>query len=108
MRDEVEATLPRYIRFTGKRLLLDLLVSPGAQRSEVVGILGDRIKIKVKAPPEDGAANREVVRLLASSLDLSPRDIWLARGTSSRQKTVAISESVSVDMARLRGLGRQG
>ena len=55
---------------TGQGYLLRLTVVPGAQRTQVVGLYGDRLKIRLAAPPEKGAANRELIDFLARALDL--------------------------------------
>jgi uncharacterized protein (TIGR00251 family) len=62
---------------------------PGASRSGIAGVLGDRLKVRVASPPEGGKANREVVRLLAEWLDV--RDVEIVAGLSSAEKTVRIS-----------------
>jgi uncharacterized protein len=62
---------------------------PGASRSGIAGVLGDRLKVRVAAPPEGGKANREVVRLLGDWLDV--RDVEIVAGLSSAEKTVRIS-----------------
>ena len=46
-------------------VVLDLRVQPGAKRTEVAGMHGERVKIRLAAPPVDGAANDELVRFLA-------------------------------------------
>ena len=47
---------------------LTLHVQPGASRSELAGMHGDALKVRVAAPPVDGAANRELIRFLAAQL----------------------------------------
>jgi uncharacterized protein (TIGR00251 family) len=64
-------------------------VVPGASRSGIAGVLGDRLKIRVAAPPEGGRANRELVRLLGEWLGV--RDVEIVAGLSSAEKTVRIS-----------------
>jgi uncharacterized protein YggU (UPF0235/DUF167 family) len=49
---------------------LILKVVPGSSREEIVGWLGDSLKVKVKAPPETGRANEAVIALLADRLGL--------------------------------------
>jgi uncharacterized protein len=70
---------------------LQLRVSPGASRTEVVGRYGDAWKVRVTAPPEDGRANDAVVRLLADSLSLTPRDVEIVSGHTGRDKTVSLA-----------------
>ncbi len=77
---------------------LKLRVKPGAPRSRVVGPYGDRLKIDVAAPPEDGKANAALVAFLAERLGV-PRDrISVVRGGASRDKEVAVT-GLDVDEA---------
>lgn len=69
---------------------LALHVQPGAKKSEVTGWHGDRIKLRVHAPPVDGAANEAVIEFLASSLGLPRSQVRLVQGASSRSKLVEI------------------
>jgi uncharacterized protein YggU (UPF0235/DUF167 family) len=55
----------------------------------VVGVHADALRIRVTAPPEGGAANREVVRLLAAALGVRPRDVGSLRA-GARRKEVRI------------------
>ena len=78
---------------------LELRVQPGARRSEVVGELGDTLKVRVAAPANDGKANAELVRLLARQLDVPRRAVEVVRGAHSRTKTVRVTGVV--DLSRL-------
>ena len=69
---------------------LDVKVVPNASRDEVVGWLGDHLKVRVQAPPEAGRANARVLGLLAATLRIPESDIVLVRGGSSQRKTVEI------------------
>ena len=73
-------------------------MKPGAPRSRVVGPYGDRIKIDVAAPPEDGKANAELLSFLAKALGLPRSALSLVRGASSRDKEVAV-EGLDLDGA---------
>ena len=63
---------------------------PGASRSGIAGMHGDALRVRVTAPPEDGAANRDIVRVLASVLGVRPRDVVLEAGAVSRRKRVRV------------------
>jgi len=89
---------------TGQGYLLRLTVVPGASRTEVVGLHGDRLKIRVAAAPEKGAANRKLLEFLAERLGLPKKAVSLSAGAQSREKVVAI-QNLSPDLeARLESL----
>src|SRR5450759_2380390 len=75
---------------TGQGYMLRLTVVPGAQRTQVVGLYGDRLKVRLAAPPEKGSANRELIDFLARSLNLPKSSFKLTLGAQSRSKVVAV------------------
>lgn len=77
---------------------LEIKAVPNAPKSEVVGWLGEALKVKVHAPPEDGKANAELCDFLARRLGLPRHAVRLGRGASSRNKVVEI-EGMSRDQA---------
>lgn len=68
-----------------------LKVVPGSSRSAIAGWLGERLKVRVAAPPEAGKANEAVRRLLAGALGVPPRQVAIIAGESTPEKTVLIS-----------------
>jgi uncharacterized protein (TIGR00251 family) len=70
---------------------LNVKVVPGSSRDQIVGWLGDALKIKVMAPPEKGRANEAVVELLATTLGINADDIEVVSGRSSPSKVIAIT-----------------
>lgn len=66
-------------------------VVPASSRSQIVGWLGDALKIKVAARPEKGKANEEVVKLVAKTLGISPDAIDIESGHASPLKSIAIA-----------------
>ena len=69
---------------------LSIKVIPGSSRDEIVGWLGDALKIKVKAPLEAGKANVAVVTLLATTLNVDRRRISIASGHTHPNTVMAI------------------
>jgi uncharacterized protein (TIGR00251 family) len=69
---------------------LEIKAVPNARKSEVIGWLGDALKVKVHAPPEAGKANEELCAFLAGTLGLPKGSVRLARGASSRSKIIEI------------------
>jgi uncharacterized protein (TIGR00251 family) len=65
-------------------------VVPNAKRSEVVGLHGEAIKIKIQAPAMDGMANAALLEFVAEKLGIPIRQLALVAGQKSRDKMVAI------------------
>jgi len=80
--------LPPFARRLGADLELRLKVVPGASRAALAGTLGDRLKVRVAEPPEDGKANRAVVELLSDWL--GGASVELVTGHGSPLKTVRV------------------
>ena len=76
---------------TGDDVLLWIKAVPGASRDQVAGVLGERLKVRVSAPPEDGKANAAICRLLARSLGLRASQVSVETGHSSAEKTIRIA-----------------
>ncbi|MAD01675.1 MULTISPECIES: DUF167 family protein [Pseudomonas] len=71
-------------------LLLDCHLQPGAKRAEFAGQHGERLKIRISAPPVDGKANDALIRFLADAFAVSRQQVSLLSGQSSRQKRLRI------------------
>ena len=71
-------------------LVLTLHVQPGAKRTEVAGLHGGALKIRLAAPPVEGKANAALLRYLADAFAVPQRAVTLVHGETSRQKTVRI------------------
>ncbi|HEX6993930.1 MAG TPA: DUF167 domain-containing protein [Gammaproteobacteria bacterium] len=69
---------------------LSVKVVPRASRDEIVGWLGDRLKIKIAAPPQDGRANDALEAFLAKALGLPRRAVRVATGHGSSSKVVEV------------------
>ena len=74
---------------------------PNAPRSEVVGWLGDALKVKVHAPPVEGRANEALCEVLAEALGLPKRAVSVARGDTSTRKVVRI-DGLTLEQVRER------
>jgi len=66
-------------------------VQPGARRSEVAGLHGDRLKVRIAAPALDGRANAALVAFVAAALGIPKRSVSVAAGERSREKLLAVS-----------------
>ena len=74
-------------------------VQPRASRSEIIGQHGAALKVRLQAPPVDGAANEALVRLLAEALGVSQGSVRVVAGATSRSKTVEV-DGTTVDAVR--------
>lgn len=63
---------------------------PGARRDEIAGKLGDRLKVRVSAPPEGGKANEAICAVIAEALGIRPRDVVIISGHSRSEKTLEV------------------
>jgi uncharacterized protein (TIGR00251 family) len=75
-----------------KGLTFDIQVIPHASRTEIVGMQDGVLKIKVTAPPVEGAANEACIKLLAGELKLKKSQMEIFSGAKSRRKTVMIKD----------------
>jgi len=76
-------------------------VQPRAARTEVVGLYGGALKVRVASPPVDGAANQEVVRFLAQRLGIPRSRVELISGAGARRKSLLL-RGVSLQEVRHR------
>jgi uncharacterized protein (TIGR00251 family) len=86
-----------------RRHTLTLHVQPNARRSEVVGLHGEALKLRVAAPPAENRANAELIRFLSETLGVPKTAIIIRHGGSGRRKVVEISAGPEL-AARLGGL----
>jgi uncharacterized protein len=77
------------------RCILEIKAVPNAPRSEIIGWLGDALKVRLQAPPGEGKANAELCTFLAKQFGLTKRAVTIANGDTSRLKRVRI-EGLSV------------
>ncbi len=84
---------------TSQGYVLRLLVVPGASRTEVAGLHGDRLRVRVAAAPEKGAANKKLLDFLAKVLGVPKKTVSLTTGAQSREKVVAIETSLDLKIS---------
>jgi uncharacterized protein (TIGR00251 family) len=88
--------------------ILSLNIQPRAKRTEVVGRHDNTIKIRLRAPPVDGAANRELISFISSRLGISRSAIAIVSGRTSRRKRVSIQGVSEPQALHALGLGDAG
>lgn len=75
----------------GDGVLISIKAVPGAKRDEVSGMLGDRVKIRVSAPPEGGKANSAICRVVAEKLGVRDRQVEIVSGHTNPEKVVRVT-----------------
>lgn len=88
------------IQETKTGVILHVRAAPKAAQSKFMGLHGDAVKIAVKAPPVDGAANEELIRFLAKSLGIAKSRIEVVRGESSRTKQILLQNAQTNDIEK--------
>jgi uncharacterized protein (TIGR00251 family) len=89
---------------TPEGVRLRLRVQPRASVTEIAGLHGNEIRIRVAAPPVDGAANEALVRFLAERLDVGRSAVTVTSGSGARSKTVIVTGLTPEQAARRLGL----
>ena len=90
--------IPAWLRQTPAGVELLVYVQPRASRDQVVGVQGDELKVRLAAPPVDGAANAACRAFFAKLCRLPQSQVSLVTGETSRHKRLLLA---GVDVARV-------
>lgn len=74
----------------GSDWLVDVRVQPRASRTEFAGLFGERLKVRLQAPPVDGRANAALLEFLAAACGLPKSRVSLDAGQTGRDKRVRL------------------
>lgn len=88
-----------WLRDDGDALMLTLHIQPAAKKTQVVGVHGDALKIRLAAPPVDGKANAALIKFIAAQLGVSKNSVTLISGDTARAKRLRIA-GVDATVAR--------
>lgn len=72
-------------------MIFDVRVVPRASKSEIIGEHDGALKVRIASPPVDGAANLELIRVLAKKLGVSRNDIEIISGGTSKNKRIRVT-----------------
>lgn len=75
---------------TGSGVRIKVKVQPRSSKKEIFGTVGDVLKVKLTAPPVDGAANEQLIEVIAEATGTRKSDISIVSGLSARTKIVEI------------------
>jgi uncharacterized protein len=85
----------------GDGALIEIRVIPRAGKSAVAGTRGGALLVRLNAPPVEGAANAELIALLAATLGVAKRSVEIVAGERSRGKRVRITGRTAVEVERI-------
>jgi uncharacterized protein (TIGR00251 family) len=77
-------------RRTKNGIALDVKVEPRSSRKGISGVMGNIVKVKLTAPPVEGAANEQLIEVLSEAMGIRKSSIRIAKGSSSKNKVVEI------------------
>jgi uncharacterized protein (TIGR00251 family) len=83
-------------RHDGRDLVLEVRVQPRASRSEFAGLHGDRVRVRLQAPPVDGRANAALVEFLAAAFGVPRARVSIEHGLAGRDKRVRIRDAGAI------------
>lgn len=69
---------------------------PKSSRNEIRGVAGGYLKIAIKAPPEKGKANEELIKFLSQKLKIPRGEISIVSGLKSRRKEILLKASEDI------------
>ena len=81
-----------WLRIGERCATLTLHIQPGAKKTEVAGLHGDALKIRLAAPPVDGKANAALIAFVAQRLDVARSAVTLKSGQTSRRKVLEVAD----------------
>jgi uncharacterized protein (TIGR00251 family) len=85
-----EYLMSNWYRLQHDELLLNLHVQPGAKCSDIIGLHGDSLKVKVAASPIEGRANSILIRYIADLFGVPMKNVEIKQGLQSRRKLISI------------------
>ena len=95
-----------YFHWAGENLILDVHLQPKASKDEFAGLHGERLKIRLTAPPLEGKANALLLAFLGSAFGVGKSQVELISGAQHRHKRVRIRSPLK--LPELPGLSRAG
>ncbi len=86
-----------WYKIADEYVTLYIKAQPGSSKNRFAQILGDELKINIKAPAVEGAANKELIKFLAKSFKVAKSDIELLSGQTSKKKVVRLPKNEKIE-----------
>ncbi|HAU4213811.1 TPA: YggU family protein [Legionella pneumophila] len=90
MEQQNHLPIPAWCKQKNNALILSLYIQPGAKCNQVIGVVGEELKVKIAAPSIEDKANVELVRYLAVLFKVPKSQIKIQRGLKSRHKIIEV------------------
>ncbi|NPA90041.1 MAG: YggU family protein [Chloroflexi bacterium] len=91
---------PTYLKPATDGVYIHVRVQPRSRKNRIEGVHDGRLKIRLTAPPVEGAANKALIAFLADVLDVPRRQISLVRGEKAREKVLLVEGLPLPDVAK--------
>ena len=75
-------------------IMAHIKVNPNKNKNEITGIVNEELCLSIKAAPEKGKANKEIIRFLAKELNISRTEIVIKSGLTHKHKTIILPFTV--------------
>ncbi|MBI3774025.1 MAG: YggU family protein [Gammaproteobacteria bacterium] len=85
-----------WYRWDGDDLVIQLRVTPRASKNEIAGPYGDALKVRITAPPVEGAANAHLIEWFAKLSKVPKAQITLEAGDKARSKRIRIHDPLQL------------
>lgn len=85
-----------FYQWQGKDLLLKIHVQTRAKENAITGLHGDRLKLRINAPPVDNKANKRIIAYMAKEFSVKQADVSLISGEKNRDKQILIKQAVQL------------
>lgn len=82
--------------------VLTLHIQPNAKKTEIIGIHGDALKVRLQAPPIDGKANEALCTFLAEIFAVKRQSVVLLSGETSRRKRILIKQATTLPLSMIK------
>lgn len=89
----------KHYAWQNEDLILHCQLQPKASSDEIVGVHGDRLKIRITAPPVDGKANEHIIKWFSKLFKVPKNDIDILQGELGRLKSIKIKSPKQIPTA---------
>ncbi len=90
-----------WYRWDGATLVIRVKVQPRSGGNDIIGVTGDTLRVRLRAPPTNGKANQALLIMLAAAFSVPKSNVTIRHGHGARIKTVVVAHPVTMPEALL-------